>query len=79
MTGQPVPDGWQQVGKISHDINNVVTVITGLCDLLLVDHADDASLAEDLKEIKENAVRAGELSVRLRELARAAGEGAAPD
>ncbi len=62
------PDERRVVRKISHDLNNLVTVIASLCELILMDHRDDSELCEDVREIKGNAEHAGELSERLRSM-----------
>ena len=69
MSGQRAPEAWDEVAKACHDLNNVVTVVQGLCDLILIDHSRDAELVSDIKEIRENIVRAGGLIERLHVLA----------
>jgi len=69
MSGQPESEAWGAVGKICHDLNNVVTVVRGLCDLILMDHASDKDLCADVQEIRDNATRATELIERLHAMA----------
>ena len=54
----------QLAGGIAHDINNVLTVIIGFSDLLLVNSAGDPAF-HDLVEIKSNANRAANLVRQL--------------
>ena len=54
----------QLAGGIAHDINNVLTVIIGFSDLLLVNSAGDPAF-HDLVEIKSNANRAANLVKQL--------------
>ena len=54
----------QLAGGIAHDINNVLTVIIGFSDLLLINSAGDPAF-HDLVEIKSNANRAANLVKQL--------------
>lgn len=55
----------QLAGGVAHDFNNLLTAIIGFVDLLLTRHpAGDASFA-DLNQIKQNALRAANLTRQL--------------
>lgn len=69
MTGEREPRDLSEVRTFTHDVNNIVTAIIGLCDLILLDHGDEAELSADIIEIRNNAARIEELTGRLRALA----------
>jgi len=48
----------QLAGGIAHDFNNIVNIITGYCELLAREYADNASLQRKIKEIYAAAQRA---------------------
>ena len=70
MAAEQEPSDWSQVRTFTHDVNNIVTAIVGLCDLILIDHRDDVELSADIMEIRNSASRIEELTGRLRTLAR---------
>ena len=55
----------QLAGGIAHDFNNLLTAITGHCDLLLLRHHPDDLDHDDLRQIQQNANRAGALVRQL--------------
>jgi signal transduction histidine kinase len=61
----------QLVGGILHDFNNVLTVITGMIDLLSEAVADEPQLAGVVRLIDEAATRGATLTSRLMSFARA--------
>lgn len=77
--GQPVDDSdraaaqgawqWDVVGRVAHgvlhDLNNFLSTITTLSDLLLSEVPPDSTAAEDLSEIKESAWDAAKTSQSL--------------
>jgi two-component system cell cycle sensor histidine kinase/response regulator CckA len=55
----------QLVGSVAHDFNNILTAISGFCDLLLLSHrVGDPSFA-NIMQIKQSADRASSLIQRL--------------
>ncbi len=52
-------------GGVAHDFNNIVQVILGFADIVLMDLSDDHPHRQDVEEIKGAAIRAGEISRRL--------------
>jgi two-component system cell cycle sensor histidine kinase/response regulator CckA len=55
----------QLVGSVAHDFNNILTAISGFCDLLLLHHSvGDPSFA-NIMQIKQSADRASLLIQRL--------------
>ena len=52
-------------GGVAHDFNNMLTAIMGFSDLALLQTEADSPVAADIREIKENTVRAAELCQRL--------------
>jgi signal transduction histidine kinase/CheY-like chemotaxis protein len=60
----------QLTGGIAHDLNNILTVITGTIDILAEAVADRPELAAIAKMIDEAAVRGGDLTQRLLAFAR---------
>jgi two-component system cell cycle sensor histidine kinase/response regulator CckA len=52
-------------GGVAHDFNNVLTAITGTCDLLLLDLAPGDRRREDVEDIKKAAERATTLTRQL--------------
>jgi PAS domain S-box-containing protein len=55
----------QLAGGISHDFNNLLTIILGHCDLMQSRKTRDPNLAESLAEIREAAERAASLTRQL--------------
>ena len=60
----------QLIGGILHDFNNVLTVITGMIDLVVQAVADQPQLAGPARLIDEAASRGAALTARLLALAR---------
>jgi signal transduction histidine kinase len=55
----PNPEQARQIGgEVAHDLNNILTVIQGYADKLLMCHGDNPALRPDLQVISENARRA---------------------
>jgi signal transduction histidine kinase len=60
----------KQIGReVAHELNNVLTIIRGYADRLIIKHGDNPALRPELKLISENARRA-ELVVRAASQAR---------
>ena len=59
MVERPPPD------RLIHEFNNLLTIIVGFTDLLLVDASPDGQIYADLKEIQAAAARALELLPQL--------------
>jgi two-component system cell cycle sensor histidine kinase/response regulator CckA len=55
----------QLAAGVAHDFNNILTVIQGYSDLLLAQHASDASTAGPLKQIADASRRASGLTRQL--------------
>ncbi|PCH92439.1 MAG: hybrid sensor histidine kinase/response regulator [Rhodobacteraceae bacterium] len=55
----------QLAGGVAHDFNNVLTAISGYCDLLLLRHAKGDPDYSDLLQINQNANRAAALVEQL--------------
>lgn len=68
MTAEREPRDWSAVRTFTHDVNNIITAIIGLCDLILIDRGDDAELSADITELRKNATRIEELTGRLQSL-----------
>ncbi len=52
-------------GGVAHDFNNILSVITGQCDLILDDLEEDHPLRGDIREIAGASERAAELTRQL--------------
>ncbi|MBW2263472.1 MAG: PAS domain S-box protein, partial [Deltaproteobacteria bacterium] len=52
-------------GGVAHDFNNILSVITGQCDLILDDLDDDHPLRADIREIAGASQRAADLTRQL--------------
>jgi PAS domain S-box-containing protein len=52
-------------GGIAHDFNNVLTAVLGYSELLIEQHADNADLIADLREIQSAGERASRLTRQL--------------
>lgn len=60
----PYSDNQKQIGReVAHDLNNILTIIRGYADRMLIKHGDNAALRPDLQIITENVKRA-ELLIR---------------
>ncbi len=56
---QPVADSQKQIGReVAHDLNNILTIIRGYADRMLLQHGDNPALRADLQLIAENTTRA---------------------
>jgi signal transduction histidine kinase len=53
------------VGSVAHDLNNMLSVITTLSELLVRYGAEDHPDREDLEEIHRAAVRGSQLTAQL--------------
>jgi signal transduction histidine kinase len=55
----PPPELQQQIGRdVAHDLNNILTIIQGYADRLVLKHGDNPTLRPDLQLISDNARRA---------------------
>ncbi|HTL73330.1 MAG TPA: histidine kinase dimerization/phospho-acceptor domain-containing protein [bacterium] len=58
----PYSDNQKQIGReVAHDLNNILTIIRGYADRMLIKHGDNAALRSDLQIITENVKRADAL------------------
>lgn len=57
-------------GGVAHDFNNMLSVINGLCDVLLEDLAPDHPITADIQDIREAGRRSAELIRQLLGFAR---------
>ncbi len=58
----PYSDNQKQIGReVAHDLNNILTIIRGYADRMLIKHGDDPALRPDLQIITENVKRADAL------------------
>ncbi len=55
----------QLAGGVAHDFNNILTVITGTCDIMLLDTEKDHPLYPDLEQVKQAATQAASLTHQL--------------
>ena len=63
-------DTQKQIGRdVAHELNNVLTIIMGYADRLVIKHGENPALRPELKLISENARRAQSV-VRAASLAR---------
>jgi PAS domain S-box-containing protein len=60
----------QLAGGIAHDLNNLFTVLSGYCQLSLLQIKEDHPLRENLEEIKKTTGRAAELTHQLLAISR---------
>lgn len=55
----PTPDAPKQIGReVAHELNNILTIIRGYADRMLIKHGENPALRPDLQLICENAKRA---------------------
>jgi signal transduction histidine kinase len=53
------PEQQRQVGReVAHELNNILTIIQGYADRMIVKHGDNPALRSELQLISENARRA---------------------
>lgn len=58
----PYSDNQKQIGReVAHDLNNILTIIRGYADRMLIKHGDNPALRPDLQIITENVKRADAL------------------
>jgi len=58
----PYSDNQKQIGReVAHDLNNILTIIRGYADRMLIKHGDNPALRSDLQIINENVKRADSL------------------
>lgn len=58
----PYSDNQKQIGReVAHDLNNILTIIRGYADRMLIKHGDNPTLRPDLQIITENVKRAESL------------------
>ncbi|MEI7808284.1 MAG: hypothetical protein WCJ07_07340 [Verrucomicrobiota bacterium] len=56
---QPEADAQKQIGReVAHDLNNILTIIRGYADRLLLKHGENPALRVELQMISENTTRA---------------------
>lgn len=70
---QPEPPPEQnQIGRdVAHELNNILTIIQGYADRMIMKHGQDPTLCPDLKLISNNARRAVAVIRDARKLAAA--------
>ena len=55
----PHPDHQKQVGReVAHELNNILTIIRGYTDRIIIKHGQNPALRPDLQLISENVRRA---------------------
>ena len=55
----PPPEQTRQVGReVAHELNNILTIIQGYADRMLLKHGENPALRPELQLISENARRA---------------------
>jgi signal transduction histidine kinase len=56
---KPRPDAEKQIGReVAHELNNILTIIRGYSDRVLLRHGENPALRPDLQLISENVKRA---------------------
>ena len=66
---QPEPMARGQIGgDVAHELNNIITIIRGYAERMIIKHGDNAALRPDLQLLADNARRA-EKVVRAASLA----------
>jgi signal transduction histidine kinase len=55
----PNPEQQRQIGReVAHELNNILTIVQGYADRLLLKHGENPALRPELQLISENARRA---------------------
>lgn len=55
----PAPEPQRQISReVAHELNNILTIIQGYADRMVLKHGDNPVLRPDLQLISENAKRA---------------------
>lgn len=55
----PQPEQQRQIGReVAHELNNILTVIQGYADRMIMKHGENPSLRPELQVISDNARRA---------------------
>jgi hypothetical protein len=55
----PPPGPEHQIGReVAHDLNNILTIIQGYADRMIMKHGENLALRSDLQLISDNARRA---------------------
>jgi signal transduction histidine kinase len=55
----PAAEGSRQISRdVAHELNNVLTIVRGYADRLLLKHGDNPALRPELQLISDNARRA---------------------
>jgi len=60
-TACKLESAWQMPRTVVHELNNILTIIQGYADRLLLKHREDPSLQPQLRMIVESAKRAATL------------------
>jgi len=56
---QPDADSQKQIGReVAHDLNNILAIIRGYADRMLLKHGENSVLRTELQLIAENTARA---------------------
>ncbi|MEI8289443.1 MAG: hypothetical protein WCH99_08205 [Verrucomicrobiota bacterium] len=56
---QPDAESQKQIGReVAHDLNNILTIIRGYADRMLLKHGENPALRAELRMIAENTTRA---------------------
>jgi signal transduction histidine kinase len=60
VQSEPPPLGLEnQIGReVAHDLNNILTIIQGYADRIILKHGENLALRSDLQLISDNARRA---------------------
>lgn len=58
------------VGAVCHEINQPLMIVNGLAEILMEDHPDDPVLSENLKQIREQVERLGNITKKLMTITR---------
>jgi len=54
-----LPENQKQIGRdVAHELNNILTIIRGYADRMVLKHGDNPALRPDLQLISSNARRA---------------------